>query len=144
MNLISDLTAGEYGGYQAVLAIHAEGSIEAEKLTILAALSSVSVRSAARKRSASASDLRPSPICGPVYTSNNRTSSSSSPAPSRTAFDDALCRDRLVDNQGDVLEDRGERRHGGRRQRLAERDRVEVQLGAQVPLGRPLRSMTAG
>ena len=35
MNLISDLTAGEYGGYQAVLAIHAEGSIEAEKLTIL-------------------------------------------------------------------------------------------------------------
>jgi 4-hydroxybutyryl-CoA dehydratase/vinylacetyl-CoA-Delta-isomerase len=36
MNLIADLTAGEYGGYQAVLAVHAEGSIEAEKLTILA------------------------------------------------------------------------------------------------------------
>jgi aromatic ring hydroxylase len=36
LNLISDLTAGDYGGYQAVLAIHAEGSIEAEKLTILA------------------------------------------------------------------------------------------------------------
>jgi aromatic ring hydroxylase len=36
LNLISDLTTGEYGGYQAVLAIHAEGSIEAEKLTILA------------------------------------------------------------------------------------------------------------
>ncbi len=36
MNLISDLTAGEYAGYQAVLAVHAEGSIEAEKLTILA------------------------------------------------------------------------------------------------------------
>ncbi len=35
MNLITDLTAGEFGGYQAVLAIHAEGSIEAEKLTIL-------------------------------------------------------------------------------------------------------------
>jgi aromatic ring hydroxylase len=35
MNLISDLTAGDYGGYQAVLAVHAEGSIEAEKLTIL-------------------------------------------------------------------------------------------------------------
>ena len=34
--MISDLTTGEYGGYQAVLAIHAEGSIEAEKLTILA------------------------------------------------------------------------------------------------------------
>ena len=36
LNMISDLTTGEYGGYQAVLAIHAEGSIEAEKLTILA------------------------------------------------------------------------------------------------------------
>jgi 4-hydroxybutyryl-CoA dehydratase/vinylacetyl-CoA-Delta-isomerase len=36
MNLISDLTAGEYAGYQTTLAIHAEGSIEAEKLTILA------------------------------------------------------------------------------------------------------------
>ena len=36
LTLISDLTTGEYGGYQAVLAIHAEGSIEAEKLTILA------------------------------------------------------------------------------------------------------------
>lgn len=36
LNLISDLTTGEYGGYQAVLAIHAEGSLEAEKLTILA------------------------------------------------------------------------------------------------------------
>jgi aromatic ring hydroxylase len=35
MNLISDLTVGDFGGYQAVLAIHAEGSIEAEKLTIL-------------------------------------------------------------------------------------------------------------
>lgn len=36
MNLISDLTTGEFGGYQAVLAVHAEGSIEAEKITILA------------------------------------------------------------------------------------------------------------
>ena len=35
INLISDLTSGEFGGYQAVLAIHAEGSLEAEKLTIL-------------------------------------------------------------------------------------------------------------
>src|SRR5438876_1933199 len=35
INLISDLTTGEFGGYQAVLAIHAEGSLEAEKLTIL-------------------------------------------------------------------------------------------------------------
>ena len=36
INLISDLTTGEFGGYQAVLAVHAEGSIEAEKITILA------------------------------------------------------------------------------------------------------------
>lgn len=36
LHMISDLTTGEYGGYQTVLAIHAEGSIEAEKLTILA------------------------------------------------------------------------------------------------------------
>jgi 4-hydroxybutyryl-CoA dehydratase/vinylacetyl-CoA-Delta-isomerase len=36
LKMISDLTTGEYGGYQAALAIHAEGSIEAEKLTILA------------------------------------------------------------------------------------------------------------
>ena len=35
LNLISDLTTGDFGGYQAVLAIHAEGSIEAEKITIL-------------------------------------------------------------------------------------------------------------
>ena len=33
--LVSELTTGEFGGYQAVLAIHAEGSLEAEKLTIL-------------------------------------------------------------------------------------------------------------
>ena len=31
----SDLTASDFGGYQEVLAVHAEGSIEAEKLTIL-------------------------------------------------------------------------------------------------------------
>jgi aromatic ring hydroxylase len=35
MNLVGDLTASDYGGYQEVLAVHAEGSIEAEKLTIL-------------------------------------------------------------------------------------------------------------
>ena len=35
MNLIADLTARDFGGYQAVLAVHAEGSIEAEKLQIL-------------------------------------------------------------------------------------------------------------
>jgi aromatic ring hydroxylase len=34
MHLISDLTTRDFGGYHAVLAIHAEGSIEAEKLQI--------------------------------------------------------------------------------------------------------------
>lgn len=37
MSFIADLTAGEYGPYQEVLAIHAEGSLEAEKLQILRA-----------------------------------------------------------------------------------------------------------
>ncbi|MGD9765166.1 MAG: 4-hydroxyphenylacetate 3-hydroxylase N-terminal domain-containing protein [Candidatus Binatia bacterium] len=32
LNLISDITASDYGGYQEVLAVHAEGSLEAEKL----------------------------------------------------------------------------------------------------------------
>jgi 4-hydroxybutyryl-CoA dehydratase/vinylacetyl-CoA-Delta-isomerase len=35
LNLISDLTTRLYGGYQAVLAVHAEGSIEAEKMAML-------------------------------------------------------------------------------------------------------------
>lgn len=35
MHLISDLTARDFGGYHAVLAVHAEGSMEAEKLPIL-------------------------------------------------------------------------------------------------------------
>lgn len=34
MNLIAELTANDFAGYQAVLAVHAEGSIEAEKMTI--------------------------------------------------------------------------------------------------------------
>jgi 4-hydroxybutyryl-CoA dehydratase/vinylacetyl-CoA-Delta-isomerase len=37
LNLIGDLTSGLYGGYQAVLAIHAEGSLEAEKLALFRA-----------------------------------------------------------------------------------------------------------
>jgi len=37
LNLIGDLTTGLYGGYQAVLAVHAEGSIEAEKMAMLRA-----------------------------------------------------------------------------------------------------------
>jgi aromatic ring hydroxylase len=40
INLISDLTARTYGGYQAVLAIHAEGSLEAEKLAMFRAYDS--------------------------------------------------------------------------------------------------------
>lgn len=34
VNFIADLTARDYGGYQSVLATHAEGSLEAEKLQI--------------------------------------------------------------------------------------------------------------
>jgi aromatic ring hydroxylase len=34
MAMVSDLTTGEFGGYHAVLAIHAEGSLEAEKMLI--------------------------------------------------------------------------------------------------------------
>jgi 4-hydroxybutyryl-CoA dehydratase / vinylacetyl-CoA-Delta-isomerase len=34
LHLIADLTARDYGGYQSVLATHAEGSIEAEKMQI--------------------------------------------------------------------------------------------------------------
>ena len=35
MNLIADITSRDFGGYHAVLAIHAEGSVEAEKMQIL-------------------------------------------------------------------------------------------------------------
>ena len=34
MNLVRDLTASEFGGYNQLLAIHAEGSLEAQKITI--------------------------------------------------------------------------------------------------------------
>jgi 4-hydroxybutyryl-CoA dehydratase / vinylacetyl-CoA-Delta-isomerase len=37
MHLVSDLTARDFGGYHAVLAVHAEGSIEAEKMQIFRA-----------------------------------------------------------------------------------------------------------
>src|SRR5206468_3784791 len=49
INLISDLTTGEFGGYQAVLAIHAEGSLEAEKLTILREYDQEHVKKYARR-----------------------------------------------------------------------------------------------
>src|SRR5213594_1818539 len=48
INLISDLTTGDFGGYQATLAIHAEGSLEAEKLTILREYDRERVKSYAR------------------------------------------------------------------------------------------------
>ena len=34
LNLIQDITDSDFGGYQAVLALHAEGSMEAEKLQL--------------------------------------------------------------------------------------------------------------
>jgi 4-hydroxybutyryl-CoA dehydratase/vinylacetyl-CoA-Delta-isomerase len=37
LNVISEITSRAYGGYQAVLAIHAEGSVEAEKMAMLRA-----------------------------------------------------------------------------------------------------------
>lgn len=37
LNFIRDLTSSDYGGYQEVLAIHAEGSLEAEKMQIFRA-----------------------------------------------------------------------------------------------------------
>ncbi len=40
LHLISDLTTRDFGGYQSVLAVHAEGSIEAEKLQLLRAYDS--------------------------------------------------------------------------------------------------------
>lgn len=49
MNLISDLTAGEYGGYQEVLAIHAEGSLEAEKMMVLREYRSTEAKEYARQ-----------------------------------------------------------------------------------------------
>jgi 4-hydroxybutyryl-CoA dehydratase/vinylacetyl-CoA-Delta-isomerase len=49
MNLISDLTARDFGGYHAVLAVHAEGSIEAEKMQIFRAYEPRRTMSYARK-----------------------------------------------------------------------------------------------
>jgi aromatic ring hydroxylase len=49
INLVSDLTASDYGGYQEVLAIHAEGSIEAEKLAIFRSYDSARAMAWARE-----------------------------------------------------------------------------------------------
>ena len=35
INLVRDLTASTFGGYNELLAIHAEGSLETQKITIL-------------------------------------------------------------------------------------------------------------
>lgn len=44
LNLIADLTARDFGGYQAVLATHAEGSLEAEKMQITRSYDSTKAR----------------------------------------------------------------------------------------------------
>jgi aromatic ring hydroxylase len=49
MNLIGDLTTRDFGGYHAVLAIHAEGSIEAEKLQIVRSYDSSRATAYARR-----------------------------------------------------------------------------------------------
>jgi aromatic ring hydroxylase len=49
MNLISDLTARDFGGYHAVLAVHAEGSIEAEKMQILRSFDATGALAYARR-----------------------------------------------------------------------------------------------
>jgi aromatic ring hydroxylase len=48
LNLISDLVARDFGGYQAVLAGHAEGSLEAEKMMVLRSYDSGRARAYAR------------------------------------------------------------------------------------------------
>lgn len=52
LNLASDLTASDFGGYQEVLAVHAEGSIEAEKLTILRNYDQAAAKAFARELAA--------------------------------------------------------------------------------------------
>lgn len=62
MNLIGDLTARDFGGYQAVLATHAEGSLEAEKMQI--ARSYDSTRARAYAASLAGMDIRRSSVKG--------------------------------------------------------------------------------
>jgi len=49
MHLIADLTARDFGGYHAVLAMHAEGSVEAEKMQILRSYAAGPALARARK-----------------------------------------------------------------------------------------------
>ena len=49
LNLASDLLARNYAGYQSVLAVHAEGSLEAEKLMIWRSYDAKPARAYARE-----------------------------------------------------------------------------------------------
>ncbi len=49
LNLASDLLARSYAGYQSVLAVHAEGSLEAEKLQIWRSYDAERARTLARR-----------------------------------------------------------------------------------------------
>ena len=49
INLIADLTARDFGGYHAVLAVHAEGSVEAEKMQIFRSYASAEPIAYARR-----------------------------------------------------------------------------------------------
>jgi 4-hydroxybutyryl-CoA dehydratase / vinylacetyl-CoA-Delta-isomerase len=49
LNLIADLTASDFGGYQEVLAVHAEGGFEAEKLQAYREYDFTSMAAYARK-----------------------------------------------------------------------------------------------
>ena len=46
IHLIGDICTGQWGGYQSVLATHAEGSLEAEKLQISRAFDPTRARAA--------------------------------------------------------------------------------------------------
>jgi 4-hydroxybutyryl-CoA dehydratase/vinylacetyl-CoA-Delta-isomerase len=56
LNLISELTTRLYGGYQAVLAVHAEGSLEAEKMAMLRSYDTKRAQSLAIRLAGLASD----------------------------------------------------------------------------------------
>lgn len=49
LHLIGDVTARDFGGYQAVLAAHAEGSLEAEKMMVLRSFDPTRARTYARE-----------------------------------------------------------------------------------------------
>ncbi len=57
LNLISELTTRLYGGYQVVLAVHAEGSLEAEKMAMLRSYDAKRAQSLAMRLAGLASEL---------------------------------------------------------------------------------------